>query len=157
MKGISPLISAVLLIAFTVAVGGIVSIFMTGFTKTTTGAVSSGGQALITCGSSSPTVDQVRGNGTSGVMNYTYTNPGSIALQNMVIYTTLSNASTISSSPSSATLGAMASASISVTLSGTGNATPTEVRVVGVCVTSSGNQTVYGSCVTGQSCMSVTA
>jgi len=36
MKGISPLIAAVLLIAFTVAVGGIIAVWVTSFTKTTT-------------------------------------------------------------------------------------------------------------------------
>ncbi len=37
MKGISPMIATVLLIAFTVAVGGIVSLFLTGMTTTQTG------------------------------------------------------------------------------------------------------------------------
>ncbi len=37
MKGISPMIATVLLIAFTVAVGGIVSLFLTGLTTTQTG------------------------------------------------------------------------------------------------------------------------
>jgi len=38
-KAISPMIATVLLIAFTVAVGGILSLWLTGYTTTTTGAV----------------------------------------------------------------------------------------------------------------------
>ena len=41
MKGISPMIAIVLLIAFTVAVGGILSLWLTGYTTTTTGSVAS--------------------------------------------------------------------------------------------------------------------
>ena len=40
-KGISPMIAVVLLIAFTVAVGGILSVWLTSFTTTTTGSVES--------------------------------------------------------------------------------------------------------------------
>jgi flagellin-like protein len=152
MKGISPLIAAVLLIAFTVAIGGIVSIFFTSFTKQTTSGVSSQGQALISCTGSAPTVDLVRYNSTLGNMvNITYTNPGAITLQNIVIYTTLSNSTTNTTVPSSPTLPPAASNSIALNLSGGG--APTEVRVVGVCSTSTGNQTVSGSCLTGQGCM----
>ena len=49
MKGISPMIATVLLIAFTVAVGGIVSIWLTGFTRTTTSSVSAGTESQTKC------------------------------------------------------------------------------------------------------------
>lgn len=39
MKGISTLLAAILLIAFTVAAGGIISVWITGFTRSTTGGV----------------------------------------------------------------------------------------------------------------------
>ena len=39
MKGISPMISVVLLLAFTVAVGGILSVWLSGFTRTATTGV----------------------------------------------------------------------------------------------------------------------
>jgi flagellin-like protein len=48
-KGISPMIATVLLIAFTVAVGGIVSIWITGFTSTTTEEVSKQSDVEVTC------------------------------------------------------------------------------------------------------------
>lgn len=159
MKGISPLISAVLLIAFTVAVAGIVSIFFTSFTKSTTGSVSSQGGALIACSGSQPTVDLVRYNSTNvSWIIVTYTNPGSVQLISVAAYITLTNATTfqVSTTLVSSTLNSYASGSFNVSSgisSGSGGA-PTEVRIVGVCSTTSGNQTVSGNCLTGQACMS---
>ena len=49
MKGISPMIATVLLIAFTVAVGGIVSLWISGYTKTQTGQITSVSQDQIQC------------------------------------------------------------------------------------------------------------
>ncbi len=48
-KGISPMVATVLLIAFTVAVGGIVSVWMTGFTTSTTGSVESASTNQTKC------------------------------------------------------------------------------------------------------------
>src|SRR3972149_3341144 len=53
MKGISPLIAAVLLIAFTVAVAGIVSVFFSNLTTTTTSAVNASTQVQVKCAGSS--------------------------------------------------------------------------------------------------------
>jgi len=49
MKAISPLIAVVLLIAFTIGVGGLVSIFVTGLTTTSTGITSNQSEALTRC------------------------------------------------------------------------------------------------------------
>ena len=49
MKGISPLIAAVLLIAFTVAVGGIIATWLTSFSKTTTAGVESSTKGASKC------------------------------------------------------------------------------------------------------------
>jgi flagellin-like protein len=49
MKAISPMIAVVLLIAFTVAVGGIISVWLTGFTRTATGGTESRTEALTRC------------------------------------------------------------------------------------------------------------
>ena len=49
MKGLSPLIATVLLIAFTVGVGGIISVWITGFTQTSSKIVSNEGEKQITC------------------------------------------------------------------------------------------------------------
>lgn len=48
-KGISPMIATVLLIAFTVAVGGLISVWITGFTSTTTEEVGKQSETEIYC------------------------------------------------------------------------------------------------------------
>jgi len=50
MKGVSPFIATILLIAFTVAIGGIISLFLTGFTRTQTGTAESIGTNITKCG-----------------------------------------------------------------------------------------------------------
>ena len=50
MKGVSPFIATILLIAFTVAIGGIISLFLTGFTRTQTGTAESIGTNVTKCG-----------------------------------------------------------------------------------------------------------
>ena len=147
MKGISPLISAVLLIAFTIAVGGIVSIFFTGFTKQTTGSVSGTGQTLLSCGDSYPTVTSVRypASGT-GMMNVTFANPGNDLLTSITIYTLMSNSVVYTNSSGSLT--SLSSNSTQLfNINGLG--TPTEVRITGVC----SGQTVSGYCLAGATCM----
>jgi len=153
MKGISPLIATVLLIAFTIAIAGIVSVFFTSFTKQTTGSVNSQGQNLVTCAGSAPTVDQVKYSlAGTGLTNVTYSNPGSYNLTNITIYTTLSNAVTYinSSGTLSGNFYLNPLSSNSTTLLAVSGATPTEVRVVGYCQST---QAESGSCIVGQSCM----
>ncbi|OYT42108.1 MAG: hypothetical protein B6U78_02065 [Candidatus Aenigmarchaeota archaeon ex4484_224] len=70
MKGISPLIAAVLLIAFTVAVGGIIATWLTSFSKTTTGAA--GGQTKTLLGCSGAYIE---------ILSYDHTN-GKIVFKN---------------------------------------------------------------------------
>ncbi|MEK6909835.1 MAG: hypothetical protein AABW61_02030 [Candidatus Aenigmatarchaeota archaeon] len=52
MKAISPMVAVVLLIAFTVGVGGLVSIFVTGLTTTSTGITSNQSESLTRCAGS---------------------------------------------------------------------------------------------------------
>lgn len=49
MKAVSPLIAAVLLIAFTVAVAAIIGVFLTGLTRTTVGGVERGTAGQAEC------------------------------------------------------------------------------------------------------------
>lgn len=49
MKGISPMVAVVLLIAITVIVGGIISVWLTGYTTTTTETISKESEARIAC------------------------------------------------------------------------------------------------------------
>jgi flagellin-like protein len=147
MKGISPLIAAVLLIAFTVALGVIVSVFYFTLTKQTTTSVSGTGQTLISCGDSYPTVSVVRypASGT-GVMNVSFANPGDDTLSNITIYTMMSNGVTyINVSGSLTALSSNATQLFNIN----GLGIPTEVRVIGIC----SSKSVSGSCLSGQSCM----
>ena len=52
MKGISPLIASVLLIAFTVAVAGVISVFFTNLTTSSTASVNASTQVQIRCSGS---------------------------------------------------------------------------------------------------------
>ena len=69
MKAISPMIAVVLLLAFTVAVGGILSVWFTSFTRTTTGGVESATVNQTRCAGCYISVDSVS---TSSII---YSNP----------------------------------------------------------------------------------
>lgn len=91
MKGISPLIATVLLIAFTVAVGGLISIWITGFAKTQTQAIGSQASTSISCSNgflSFQTNLKFCNNYLSGVI----INTGSITLGNISLTITYTNA-----------------------------------------------------------------
>lgn len=60
MKGISPLIAIVLIIAIVVAVSGIVGLFFTTYTSSQTKTVGSLGEAQFKCAASSLSVKEVR-------------------------------------------------------------------------------------------------
>jgi archaellum component FlaF (FlaF/FlaG flagellin family) len=70
-KGIDTMIATILLIAFTVAVGGIISIWMTGYARTTGASVSSATENITACSNSYPYIVTVT---TYGII---ITNPGS--------------------------------------------------------------------------------
>jgi flagellin-like protein len=149
MKGISPLIAAVLLIAFTVAIGGIVSVFFTSFTKQTTGSVSSSGQSLVGCGDSQPTVNLVRyPSSGNGIMNVSFLNPGGDNITNVTIYTTMTNGLTYVNGSTWYLNPGQASSTVLFTITSLG--TPSVVKVAGLCL---GIQPVMGSCSSGQVCM----
>ena len=74
MKGISPMIATVLLLAFTIAVGGIISVWLTGMTRTQTAGVTTAAQ----CASTRLDVSAAITNAVSANSNVqvTYTNLG---------------------------------------------------------------------------------
>ena len=88
MKGISPLIASVLLIAFTVSVAMIVMGWFSGFTKTTTENISNSAVQGIDCSSASVDIDHIYITGTSAII--ILKNTGSVGLQatGMIINTT---------------------------------------------------------------------
>ncbi len=59
------MIAVVLLIAFTVAIGGIISLWLTSLTSTTTSSVSSSAEKRVKCSASTLVVKEVRYNGTT--------------------------------------------------------------------------------------------
>jgi len=58
-KAISPMIATILLIAFTVAVGGIISVWLTTYTRTAQTAVSGATEAHIKCAGITPNIYRV--------------------------------------------------------------------------------------------------
>ncbi len=85
MKGISPLIASILLIAFTVAVGGLVSLWISGYAKTQTTQVSQSSNDQIACTSvmSVSTYNPIFANTSIGVrVSYDY---GTLNLSNPIV------------------------------------------------------------------------
>jgi flagellin-like protein len=69
MKGISPLIAAVLLIAFTVAIATLIMGWMSAYTRTTTSNVSSQSEEAVECGSAAIKINHVYVWGTDNLTN----------------------------------------------------------------------------------------
>ncbi|MEM5879512.1 MAG: archaellin/type IV pilin N-terminal domain-containing protein [Candidatus Aenigmatarchaeota archaeon] len=91
MKGISPLIATILLIAITVAVGGIVSTWIFGFTRTSIKTAGEQANIEIICGNGGISLSNVcySNNYLSGYI----TNTGTISLGNITITILYTNAS----------------------------------------------------------------
>ena len=70
MKGISPLIATVLLIGFTIAIGGIISVWISGTTRTQTEEIGKQANIQSQCVGSSLAVKEVRQSGAQ--VNVTY-------------------------------------------------------------------------------------
>jgi len=73
MKGISPMIATVLLLAFTIAVGGIISVWLTGMTRTQTAGVTTSAQCASTRLDVTAAITSA---GSSSTAQVTYTNLG---------------------------------------------------------------------------------
>lgn len=92
MKAVSPLIATVLLIAFTVAVGGLISIWLTGFTQTQTQSVGSQASTQITCSNGGLALSSM--SYCSRYLAGKISNTGSIMLGNISLIITYANATT---------------------------------------------------------------
>ena len=137
MKAISPMIAVILLIAFTIGVGGLVSIFVTGLTTTSTGVTSNQSESLTRCAGAWLNVYSVTGT------RVFISNPNR---QTLTAIDLIAGSGEISVD-AVATLSAGASASISWT-AGTNNS----VTVRGMCQTI---VTVEGKCTNSQDCWDV--
>ncbi|MCX6821687.1 MAG: hypothetical protein NTW30_02805 [Candidatus Aenigmarchaeota archaeon] len=83
MKGVSPLIASVLLIAFAIAVAGLYSGWITSFTKTTTEQVQEQSEKKVTCSYGGIALDDVKYNKTTGNLTGTVENTDLISLGNI--------------------------------------------------------------------------
>lgn len=155
VKGISPFIATVLLIAFTVAIGALISVWFTNVTSSQTQTVQSGSDALSKCASTSMTVNEVRyaGNGSSSLVNVTVSSSGTQSLKNVTISVTGGGATTTSQKFFNATGNDFLAGTYfatSMNTSGGASLPPEIVSVSGLC---QGQQAIVATCKTGDSCM----
>ena len=139
MKAISPMIAVVLLIAFTIGVGGLVSIFVTGLTTTSTGITSNQSEALTKCAGAWINVQSVQNT------RVIFSNPNTETITGINVVASGGNVT-----PSAGSLAPGATRSFS----GAGWAIDgnTSVTVRGLCQTL---VTVEGKCTNAQDCWDV--
>ena len=97
MKGISPLIATVLLIAFTVAVAGLISTWLMSFTKQSSETVSQQSTSQLTCSYGGIALSALKYSSTCNCMNGTIENTQTINLGNITLQIIYANKSTITS------------------------------------------------------------
>ncbi len=83
MKGVSPIVASVLLIAFAIAVAGLYSGWITSFTKTTTEEVQEQSEKRVTCSYGGIALDDVKYNKTAGNISGKVENTDLIVLGNI--------------------------------------------------------------------------
>jgi flagellin-like protein len=141
MKAISPMIATILLIAFTVAVGGIISIWLTGFTRTASAGTETRSEALNRCSASGFEIISC----TSSAINIIHYD-SSLTLFPLSIKTSDGTAITLSGS-NAAGLASGQVRSISFT-----RGTNTSVTVNANCQYGTINVTITASCSSGDKC-----
>ena len=123
------MIAVVLLIAFTVAVGGVISIWMTGLTTTQTQTVTNQSAGQITC-TPSLTIDRVDSN--TGVANYlinvTFSNPSQQTVSSINVTVIAANYTVFAIASGSLTTGTANQTSV-----GGFTSLPIQIRVSGTC------------------------
>ena len=144
MKAISPLIAVVLLIAFTIGIGGLVSIFVTGLTTTSTGITSNQSEALTRCAGAWLDVFSVTNT------TVIYSNPNSQTITNPIIV--FSNGNTLVGTDTSLTPGESTVTSVSTGLSCGACTVNTSIFVRGQCQTA---VLVQGKCTSSDACWDV--
>ena len=109
MKGISPMIAVILLIAFTVAIGGILSVWLTGLQQQQTTATGEYAEKVAKCASVSLAIENI----SSSVFQVSYES-GTYKLENVTVTVVFKNgtASTINCSSTTLSPGEICTASI---------------------------------------------
>ncbi|MBI2543146.1 MAG: hypothetical protein HYW24_03100 [Candidatus Aenigmarchaeota archaeon] len=138
MKAISPMIAVVLLIAFTIGIGTLVSIFATSLTVTSTGITSNQSEALSRCAGAWINLYSVQST------RVLYSNPNTQAITNPIII--LGNGTSITASDTNLNPGETVNENISTI------GTNSRVIVRGLCQTL---VTAEGTCTTAQDCWDV--
>lgn len=147
MKGISPMIATVLIIAFTIAIGGIISVFMTNLTKTTTGEAEKGAAGVSECASAYINILAV--NGTGSTSSVIISNPSSNKIYITGFTDNLANVSEIPEGNKILISGNTTSlAPVKI------GSTATKIMIVGLCENSvrTSNFSISGTCPKGGSC-----
>jgi flagellin-like protein len=148
-KAISPMIATVLLIAFTVAVGGILSLWLTSLTSTQTTTTGSAAEKQVLCARSVLSIDEVDYSTTDDAnvtVTYTY---GTESLTNVNIYF-VDSARASYNKTQTGTLSPGDTKAYAVSGSGLTGSTFQEVRIVAMC---QATYPVSGECKSGQACM----
>lgn len=147
MKAISPLIATVLLIGFTIAVGGILSVWLSSLTTTQTTTVSSGTEKQVRCAASALRISEVRyptGVGRSSVNVSVIYDSGTEALSNITVEITARGITDLVNSTGTVTPGEARAVNV------TANFPPEVVSARGFC---QNTVPIIGTCKAGQPCM----
>ncbi len=136
MKAISPMVATVLLVAFTIGVGALVSIFATGLTTTSTGIASNQSEALSRCAGAWVKMESVTST------QVIYSNPNQVTLISLIVI----------GSDGRATTGASSLAPGASTSTATTPGTNTSITVRGLC---QNTVTVEGRCTSYQPCWDI--
>jgi len=142
MKGISPMVATVLLLAFTVAVGGIISVWLTGMTRTQTAGVTTAAQCAST---RLDMAADLFGNTTGGlIIRYTNLGPEVVYPKNITV---TCGAITGSSTPTESSVGLSVGQSNSLALAVSGCVTNNNltIRIAATCG-SDQKGTVFSEC-----------
>lgn len=93
MKGLSPLVATVLLIAFTVGVGGIISLWVSGFTQTSSKIVGKEGETQLICSNGAIELSNLKYSSATNNMSGIIKNNGRITLGNVTLQIVFTNGS----------------------------------------------------------------
>ena len=151
-KGISPMIATVLLIAFTVAVGGILSVWLTTLTATQTGTTGTAAEKQILCARSVLEITEATYGASAAASNVTVTyRYGTETLTNFTFYFIDSTrASAKIATENQNTLNPGDRNVSRITATGLSGSYLQSVRVTALCQT---NYPVSGECKYEQACM----
>ena len=156
MKAISPMIAVVLLIAFTVAVGGLLSVWFTTITTSQTSTVQASGESLGKCAQNSLDIESVKypSSLSPRIVNVTVASVGTQSVKNLTITVVSSGGTATSIKFFNATGDDMSAGTVFATTINASNITlpPELVKVNAFCQ----GRSIAAECAAGQDCMNPT-